>query len=200
MVGPVIVLNLILPTADIVSDLLTVIKLYVGAYGCYRSDLVLEQYNACENNPMEYCTNSTSTIGEQHQHAWCQLSGDNETYTCNGFHNLWKKCRANPRGFNEDPENVDAPFTHGILRHPKFATILLGKLQTHITNQKKGYIYEIHSFHYIYIFYSVFCSVPFVLSYLMSFFIWLKLEKNKKSTFLFALFSLYPQLGKGNSM
>ena len=41
MVGPVIVLNLILPTADIVSDLLTVIKLYVGAYGCYRSDLAL---------------------------------------------------------------------------------------------------------------------------------------------------------------
>ena len=127
MVGPVIVLNLILPTADIVSDLLTVIKLYVGAYGCYRSDLVLEQYNACENNPMEYCTTNTSTIGEQHQHAWCQLSGNNETYTCDGFYNLWDKCRANPRGFSEDPENVDASFTHGILRHLKFATMLLGK-------------------------------------------------------------------------
>ena len=69
---------------------------------------------------------NTSTIGE-HQHAWCQLSGNNETYTCDGFYNLWDKCRANPRGFSEDPENVDASFTHGILRHPKFATMLLGK-------------------------------------------------------------------------
>ena len=127
MVGPVIVLNLILPTADIVSDLLTVIKLYVGAYGCYRSDLVFEQYNTCKNNPLEYCTTNTSTIGEQHQHAWCQLSEGNETYTCNGFDHLWDKCRANPRGFSEDPENVDSSITHGILRHPKFATMLLGK-------------------------------------------------------------------------
>ena len=69
---------------------------------------------------------NTSTIGE-HQHAWCQLSGNNETYTCDGFYNLWDKCRANPRGFSEDPENVDSSFTHGILRHPKFATMLLGK-------------------------------------------------------------------------
>ena len=29
--------------------------------------------------------------------------------------------------FSEDPENDDASFTHGILRHPKFATMLLGK-------------------------------------------------------------------------
>ena len=128
MVGPVIVLNLILPTADIVSDLLTVIKLYVGAYGCYLSDLAREQIQVCENNPLEYCTTNTSTSGEhQYQHAWCQLSRDNETYTCDGINHLWDKCRANPRGFSEDPENVDSSITHGILRHPKFATMLLGK-------------------------------------------------------------------------
>ena len=128
MIGPVIVLNLILPTADIVSDLLTIIKLYVGAYGCKVSDLAFaeEQIRFCRNSPLEYCTTSTSTIGE-HQHAWCQLSGDNETYTCDGFGHLWDKCRANPRGFSEDPENVDSSITHGILRHPKFATMLLGK-------------------------------------------------------------------------
>ena len=32
IIVPVIVLNLILPTADIVSDLLTIIKLYVGVH------------------------------------------------------------------------------------------------------------------------------------------------------------------------
>ena len=69
IVGPIIVLSLILPTADIVSDLLTVIKLYVGAYGCKVSDLAREHYaydyRVCENNPVEYCTTN-----DKHQHYW----------------------------------------------------------------------------------------------------------------------------------
>ena len=66
IVGPIIVLSLILPTADIVSDLLTVIKLYVGAYGCKVSDLAREHYDrVCENNPVEYCTTN-----DKHQHYW----------------------------------------------------------------------------------------------------------------------------------
>ena len=127
MIGPVSVLNLILPTADIVSDLLTVVKLYVGEYGCYPSDLIYKQFQVCLNSPLKYCT--TNTSGEyEYQHAWCKLEEDNETYTCDGYFDLWVSCLTDPRGFNEDPENING-ISHGVLRHPKFATMLLGKLQ-----------------------------------------------------------------------
>ena len=110
MIGPVMVLNVILPTADIVSDLLTVIKLYVGVYGCDISSAVLVQVHVCEFYTL-----------------------DNKTYTCDGLWDLWNKCKADPRGFSDDPENVTA-ISYGVLRHPKFATMLLGKLDTKDTH------------------------------------------------------------------
>ena len=140
MVGPIIVLNLILPTADIVSDLLTAIKLYVGAYGYYASDSVLKQFQLCQNNPLKYCTTNISTSGEhQYQHAWCKESEDDGAYNCDGFRSplFYNNWSADPRGisFNEDPISVDG-ISHGVVRHPKFATMLLGNtLDRYIKDQ-----------------------------------------------------------------
>ena len=40
--------------------------------------------------------------------------------------------------------------------------------------------------------------IPFLLNYIVCFITFLRKEKNKKFTFIFALLNLYPQFGKNN--
>ena len=123
MAAPIIVLNLLLPSVDTVTDLITIIKLYLGGHGCIDENVfsIHDQLAVCERNPAEYCSTNQSAL--------CTVSEDDGTYTCSRARrdHLWQQCIADPRGFCEDPDTRDVfTFCHGVLRHPKFATMLLG--------------------------------------------------------------------------
>ena len=96
MAVPIIVLNLLLPSVDTVTDLITIIKLYLGGHGCIDENVfsIHDQLAACERNPAEYCSTNQSAL--------CTVSEDNGTYTCiSRAHRdqLWQQCIADPRGF-----------------------------------------------------------------------------------------------------
>ena len=113
-----LVLNIILPTLDMGTDINLVVKLYRGAYYCeYRYD-DHDVYKKCEKDPVGYCSN------------------------------------------DENNQNV-CHFAY----HYKMATSML---------------------------------TPFLLNYIVCFITFLRKEKNKKFTFIFALLNLYPQFGKNN--
>lgn len=69
IVLPIIVLNVILPTVDIFTDLILVIKLMIGAYDChyprcyvnpqYCDDL--QFYNQCMDDPDLFCSKENSS-------------------------------------------------------------------------------------------------------------------------------------------
>ena len=115
-----LVLDIALPTLDIVTDINLVYKLYRGAQGCDRDtpSLQYEDYEKCRKDPVSYCSNE-----------------DNNQSICLFF------------------------------SHPAMATAML---------------------------------TPFLLNYFVCFITFLRKEKNKKFTFIFALLNLYPQFGKNN--
>ena len=114
------VLNIALPTLDIFTDIILVVKLYRGAQGCDYDDWERDRddYLKCKEDPVSYCSND-----------------ENNQNVC-----LYSK-------------------------HPKMATAML---------------------------------TPFLLNYIVCFITFLRKEKNKKFTFIFAVLNIYPQFGKIN--
>ena len=56
-VAPLILFNLVLPTIDIITDLLMVIKLFYGAFRCNESDLGSPAFKQCkEFGPNNFCS------------------------------------------------------------------------------------------------------------------------------------------------
>ena len=108
----ILVLNIILPTLDIVTDINLMVKLYQGAQYCSYD------YYKCSKDPVSDCSN------DQNDQTVCRFSS-----------------------------------------HPNMATAML---------------------------------TPFLLNYIVCFITFLRKEKNKKFTFIFALLNLYPQFGKNN--
>lgn len=117
-----LVLNILLPTLDTVTDINLVIKLYRGAQYCVfpsYSDIISDDdYNKCEKDPASYCLK---------------------------YENNQRRCRFSS--------------------HYTMATTML---------------------------------IPFLLNYFVCFITFLRKEKNKKFTFIFALLNIYPQFGMYN--
>ena len=56
-VAPLFLFNIILPTIDIITDLLMIIKLFEGAYRCNEDDRDSDAYGQCkEFGPNNFCT------------------------------------------------------------------------------------------------------------------------------------------------
>ena len=53
----ILVLNILLPTLDIVTDINLVIKLYRGAQYCDPSPRQYDDYEKCLEDPLGYCSN-----------------------------------------------------------------------------------------------------------------------------------------------
>ena len=116
-----LVLNIALPTLDIVTDINLVYKLYRGAHYCeYRSRGHPERddYWECDEDPVSYCS----------------TAGNNQTVCV-------------------------------FSTHPNMATAML---------------------------------TPFLLNYFVCFIAFLRKEKNKKFTLIYALLNIYPQFGVNN--
>jgi len=58
---PITLLNILLPTIDIVSDVYMIVKLYVGVYECkWTSTEEIDDYWSCRNDSHNFCSNSNT--------------------------------------------------------------------------------------------------------------------------------------------
>ena len=58
---PITLLNILLPTIDIVSDVYMIVKLYVGVYECkWTSTEKIDDYWSCRNDSHNFCSNSNT--------------------------------------------------------------------------------------------------------------------------------------------
>ena len=56
-VAPLILFNLVLPTIDIITDLLMIIRLFEGSFRCNEDDLGSPAFNQCKNfGPNNFCS------------------------------------------------------------------------------------------------------------------------------------------------
>ena len=145
-----LVLNIALPTLDIVTDINLVIKLYSGFHYCVNN------YNECRKDPEVYCSNSENNQNICHFDRWQNLYCKDVRYDYN-------KCGKDPEDYCSNDENDQAVCRFS--SHYKMATSML---------------------------------TPFLLNYIVCFITFLRKEKNKKFTFIFALLNHYPQFGKNN--
>ena len=61
MILPIMVLNILIPTIDIVSDIYMVAKLHFGVYECKWTSLEqLDDFWRCKSDPYSFCSNATT--------------------------------------------------------------------------------------------------------------------------------------------
>ena len=174
-----LLLNIVLPTVDVITDSLMIAKLLRGAYGCVNPrwwSEEHEQWQLCLEDPELFCTNrdlggsnatcyrTTEMIFKYH----CR-----DPYKWSRDYQDWKACTESPTNFcskrcGEPGGNTSSngcgdvkicEFEH----HPKFGITLM---------------------------------IPFLLNYAICFITWCRLEKRKKETFLFPLINMYSQSGR----
>ena len=167
-------LNIVLPTVDVITDFLMIIKLFEGAHGCVNPRMWSEdhiQWQQCLEDPDTFCTNRT--LGGSNETCEWKTTGiftwscrDPNIWSWSRDYEDWKACRKSPTIFCE--ENNETMQTNETMiceyeKHPKFGISLM---------------------------------IPFFFNYLISFLTWWRLEEKKEKTFLFPLVNMYSQLGR----
>ena len=163
----ILVLNIILPTADVVTDLKLIGKLYGGVIWCERTKGMIrdkDEYNKCGNvGADKYC------IGEKVSTAVCGVRTDSDTkYYCRVYYEWsseykdYEQCKKDPTTYCSDPATNKNVCYGKHVSHPKMATVML---------------------------------IPFCLNYIFCFITFFRLGTDKKKTFIFPLLNLYPQFG-----
>ena len=167
-----VLLNILLPTVDVITDLVMIVKLFSGDYGCVTPKLWSEDYikwQDCLQDPETYCreTKELNTTCSYKENEY-----NTEIYECRSL-NLWSNdwkpggdwysCTSSPRTFCKGARPELCVFDN----YPKFGVSLL---------------------------------VPFLINYLVCFLTWWRLETQKSSTFIFPILNIYPQLGQYNSL
>ena len=72
-VGPLIIFNIILPTIDILTDLLMIIKLFEGAFRCNEEDKGSNAFQQCKAfGPNNFCSSISSN---------CRSSAENPFFS-----------------------------------------------------------------------------------------------------------------------
>ena len=165
-----VLLNIILPTVDVITDFLMIVKLFRGAYGCVNPRWWSEdhkQWQQCLVDPRTFCVNST--LGGIN--ATCERDPKrNFAYSCRSPYDWsndyqdWKACREGPAKFcpKKVEQETDAKICQ-FERHPLFGISMM---------------------------------TPFLVNYIFCFLTWWRLEKQRKKTFFFPLIDMYTQLGK----
>ena len=160
-------MNIVLPTVDVTTDILMIVKLFIGAHGCVNPRWWSEdhkQWQTCLTDPETFCTNRT--IGGSNETCERTTSGI-FTYNCRDpylwskDYKEWKFCRESPTSFcsNQTHEAQNCQFES----HPVFGILMM---------------------------------IPFLFNYLICFLTWWRLEKRRKETFLFPLVNMYAQFGR----
>ena len=139
------ILNVALPTVDIVTDLINITKLYIGTPTHTHCDEESELWpfakeRECSLNPSNYCTTDVTEFYWTYKIDWSR-----DKITC-------MENRTSEGSYNYS--------------HPTFATFLL---------------------------------VPFLINYLVTWFIWWSVDKRKTTSWIAPLLSVYPQVRRRQS-
>ena len=168
----ILVLNIILPTADVVTDLRLIVKLYRGVPVCNRWTEGIrrdrDEYRKCVRvRADKYC------IGEKVSTELCGVGTDSDSkYECRDYwewssdYQDYRQCdKSMVKSFYGYDTYCSDPATNKNVcdsSHPKMATAML---------------------------------IPFCLNYIFCFITFFRLGIDKKKTFIFPLLNHYPQFG-----
>ena len=168
-----VLLNIALPSVDVITDILMIISLFRGAYGCvnFRWSYDYKQWQECLEDPEAWCTGPSA--GGLYEKCERTTSGLFE-YKCRDptqwsrDHNesllMWKACRESPTSFcSQQSNDTIYEFLCDFETHPKFGISMM---------------------------------IPYLLNYLICFLTWWRLDKKRKKTFFFPLINMYAQLGR----
>ena len=160
-------LNIILPTADVFTDLRLIWKLYRGGPVCYDKTEAIrrdkdEMLKCYEVGADQYC------VGEKVSTAVCRKRSDSK-YECREYwdwsseYQDYEQCdRVGYDTYCSDPATNKNVCYGEHVSHPNMATAML---------------------------------IPFCLNYIICFITFFRLGTDKKKTFIFPLLNLYPQFG-----
>ena len=163
-----VMLNIALPTVDVTTDIMMIIRLFSGAYGCVNPrwwSEEHEQWQDCLEDPETFCANRT--LGRNHSTCARSTSGVfayscRDPYKWSSDYKDWEACRASPTSFcsaKAEEETKICKFE----QHPNFGISMM---------------------------------IPFFFNYLISFLTWWRLDKMKKQSFFFPMINIYTQLGR----
>ena len=185
-------LNIALPTVDVITDFLMIVKLFRGAHGCVNPRWWSEehqQWQSCQNNPETFCTNITlgTTGNEIYENTTSEIFAEDNreslvdsgaicdkvtisgifTWECRDPY-LWSRDYQDWEACRDSPTSFCSQQTNEtnicqFETHPKFGTSLM---------------------------------IPYLFNYLFSFLTWWRLEDKRKRTFLFPLVNMFAQLGR----
>ena len=190
-----LVLNIALPTLDTLTDINLVIKLYRGAQYCYYDGG--PDYKKCEEDPVGYCSSDENNLNV------CRFS-------CDGFYHMknhgdywddYYKCRKDPVGYCSNAENNQDVCVAVSKYYPcQWAPRDSDDYKkcrddpsSYCANDENNQTFcRFSTPHYKM---ATAMLIPFLLNYIVCFITFLRKEKNKKFTFIFALLNLYPQFG-----
>ena len=178
-------LNIALPTVDVITDILMIVKLFRGAHGCSHPKWWSEEHKKlqeCLEHTVTFCTPGDSLDCREPYQRDCRESLiDSETicsrnltklgtfkWNCKDPY-LWSQdykdfrtCRESTTDFCSQQTNNETKICE-VESHPKFGTSLM---------------------------------IPYIVHYLISFLTWWRLEKKRKKTFFSPLINMYAQLGR----
>ena len=161
-----VLLNIALPTVDVSTDIMMIVKLFSGAYGCVNPRWWSEdhsEWQTCRVDPEIYCNNRTlgGICGRTTSGIFAYNCRD--PYEWSGDYKDWKACRESPTSFCSEKEELesDAKICQ-FERHPNFGISMM---------------------------------IPYLFNYLICFLTWWRLDKTKKKSFFFPMINIYTQLG-----
>ena len=164
-----VMLNIALPTVDVSTDIVMIVKLFTGDYGCVNPRWWSEQHQqwqTCLVDPERFCTNNTTV-----NNATCARTTTGYfSYSCrdpyewSSDYKDWKACRESPTSFCSEKEKLEADAKIcQFERHPNFGISMM---------------------------------IPYLFNYLICFLTWWRLDKMKKKSFFFPMINFYTQLGR----
>lgn len=185
-------LNIALPTVDVITDILMIVKLFRGAHGCVNPKWWSEDHKLwqeCLQHPNTFCPNRTPGGCNGTQTTYdcrepdqsdcrerlidseniCNLTrkGNLVSWKCSDPY-LWSRDYKDWGACRESPTEFCSKRTNETIicvieSHPKFGISLM---------------------------------IPYLFNYLISFHTWWRLEKKREKTFIFPLINMYAQLGR----
>ena len=162
-----VLLNIALPSVDVITDILMIISLFRGAYGCVNFrwwSYDYKQWQECLEDPEAWCTGPSA--GGLYEKCDRTSSGlfeykCRDPYLWSRDYKDWKACIETPTSFCSQQSNETRICEFE--SHPKFGISLM---------------------------------IPYIFNYLICFLTWWRLDKTKRKSFFFPLINMYAQLGR----
>ena len=197
----ILVLNILLPTADVITDLILIGKLYRGVYECKWSEEI--EYEKCRNvGPEKYCSVYPEKVSNK---SVCGLSQyycredwrDSECHTTMGPDRYCSAERVSRGACTEKTQSDSQYFC-------RYHTIWSTEPEHYRQCKRDSYHFCSDPDNYQDVCGDFFSNPmmaaamlgPFCLNYIFCFIAFFRLGTKKRLTFIFPLLNLYPQFGK----